>query len=109
MNYSTKVILLMNLLLASACGVLTTRPKQEMSYAQVAYLAAKEVQADSKAPVLFRKAEFYYLRAKSAYKRKYFNKALELANLSRSYSERAEYIAVQKQMADNLNSAVNPK
>lgn len=86
----------------TACGLATTRPKLEMSLAQSAFLAAKEAQADIKAPGLFRKAEYYYLKAKSAYKRKYFNKAQEFAILSKKYAERAEFVAVRKKALENL-------
>lgn len=89
-------------LILSACGLTTTRPKLEMSLAQVAFMAAKEVQADVKAPGLFRKAEYYYLKAKSSYKRKYFNKAEQYALLSKKYSERAEYVAIRKKTLENL-------
>lgn len=88
-----------NLLLCifiSACGLATTRPKIEMSYAQAAFMAAKESGADVHASSLYRKAEDYYLKAKSAYRRKYFNKAKEYALLSKKYSEQAEYSAVRK-------------
>lgn len=84
------------------CGLTTTRPKMDMSLAQVAFMAAKESQADVKAPGLFRKAEYYYLKAKSAYRRKYFNKAQQYAILSKKYSERAEYIAIRKKTLENL-------
>ncbi len=67
-----------------------------MSLAQAAFMAAKESQADLHAPNLYRKAEDYYLKAKSAYRRKYFNKAKEYAILSKKYSEQAEYSAVRK-------------
>jgi len=80
----------------SACGLTTTRPKIEMSYAQAAFMAAKESGADVHASSLFRKAEDYYLKAKSAYRRKYFNKAKEFALLSKKFSEQAEYSAVRK-------------
>ena len=90
------------LLLLSACGLATTRPKLEMSMAQVAFMAAKESQADIKAPGLYRKAEYYYLKAKSSYKRKYFNKAQQYALLSKKYSERAEYVAIRKKTLENL-------
>lgn len=86
----------------SACGLTTTRPKLEMAMAQSAIMAAKEAGADTKASQLYRKAEYYYLRAKSNYKRKYFNKALEFALLSKKYSERAEYIAIRKKTLENL-------
>ncbi len=67
-----------------------------MSLAQAAFLAAKESGADVKSPNLFRQAEDYYLKAKSAYRRKYFNKAQEYALLSKKYSEQAEYDAERK-------------
>jgi hypothetical protein len=90
------------LVFLSACGLTTTRPKLEMSLAQVAFLAAKEAQADIKAPGLYRKAEYYYLKAKSSYKRKYFNKAEQYALLSKKYSERAEYVAIRKKALENI-------
>jgi len=96
------LILLSVLFLITACGLATTRPKLEMSMAQVAFMAAKEAQADIKAPGLYRKAEYYYLRAKSSYKRKYFNKAQQYALLSKKYSERAEYVAIRKKTLENL-------
>jgi hypothetical protein len=89
-------------LILTACGLTTTRPKLEMSLAQVAFMAAKEAQADVKAPGLFRKAEYYYLKAKSSYKRKYFNKAQQYALLSKKYSEKAEYVAIRKKTLENL-------
>jgi len=83
-------------LILCACGLTTTRPKIEMSLAQAAFMAAKESGADVHASSLFRKAEDFYLKAKSAYRRKYFNKAKEYAILSKKYSEQAEYSAVRK-------------
>ena len=79
-----------------ACGLTTTRPKVEMSLSQAAFLAAKEAGADVHASSLFRKAEDYYLKAKSAYRRKYFNKAKEYALLSKQFSEQAEFAAQRK-------------
>lgn len=91
-----RLFLLSVLLLLGACGLATTRPKVEMSLAQAAFLAAKEAGADIHASNTFRKAEDFYLKAKSAYRRKYFNKAQEYALLSKKYSEQAEYQAVRK-------------
>lgn len=85
------------LFLLWGCGLVTTRPKEEMSFAQSAFLAAKESKADVKSPQLYRKAEILYLKAKSAYKRKYFNKAKEYALESQKYSEQAEFDAEKKQ------------
>ncbi|MEA9357196.1 DUF4398 domain-containing protein [Bacteriovorax sp. PP10] len=97
-----KIFLIFIVLFVSACGLTTTRPKLEMSMAQTAFMAAKEAQADIKAPGLYRKAEYYYLKAKSSYKRKYFNKAQQYALLSKKYSERAEYVAIRKKTLENL-------
>ena len=80
----------------TACGLTTTRPKIEMSLAQAAFMAAKESGADVHASSLFRKAEDYYLKAKSSYRRKYFNKAQEYAILSKKFSEQAEYQSIRK-------------
>jgi hypothetical protein len=93
---------LLLLVLISACGLTASRPKLEMSMAQAAFMAAKNAQADIKAPGLFRKAEYYYLKAKSSYKRKYFNKAQQFALLSKKYSERAEYVAIRKKTLEAL-------
>lgn len=88
------------ILLLSACGLATTRPKLEMSYAQAAFLAAKQAKADVYASNLFRKAEIYYLKAKSAYRRKYFNKAKSYAELCKKFSEQAEYESIKKTVLD---------
>lgn len=84
------------LFLFISCGLTTTRPKLEMSYAQAAFLAAKEAKADLHASALFRKAEIYYLKAKSAYRRKYFNKAKSYATLCQKFAEQAEFSAKKK-------------
>lgn len=91
-----KLLLLNFLIIFGSCGIATTRPKVEMSLAQAAFMAAKESGADVHAPNLFRKAEDFYLKAKSAYRRKYFNKAQEYALQSKMYSEQAEYQAKRK-------------
>ena len=88
--------------LLGSCGIATTRPKLEMSLAASAFIAAKKVDAHTKASSLFRKAEFYYLKAKSSYKRKYFNKAKQYAILSKKFSERAEYVSIKKAALENL-------
>jgi hypothetical protein len=85
-----------------SCGLAATRPKLEMSLAQSSFLAAQKSNAQTLAPGLFRKAEFYYLKAKSAYRRKYFNKAKQYAILSKKFSERAEYVAERKKALENL-------
>jgi hypothetical protein len=84
-----------------SCGLVATRPKLEMSLAQAAFIAAKESNAEEKSPSLFRKAEVYYLKAKSAYKKKFFKKALEYAILSKQFSEKAEYDAIRIKVLEN--------
>lgn len=91
-----RFLLLLALFILGSCGLATTRPKIEMSLAQAAFLAAKEAGADVHAANTFRKAEDYYLKAKSAYRRKYFNKAKEYALFSKKFSEQAEYQAIRK-------------
>lgn len=91
-----RLVLLVSLLILGACGFATTRPKVEMTLAQVAFIAAKEAGADIHAPNLYRQAEDNYLKAKSAYRRKYFNKAKEYAVASQKFSEQAEYAANRK-------------
>ncbi len=92
----TRHVLFFSLFLLGACGLTTTRPKVEMSLAQAAFMAAKEAGADTHSPTLYRKAEVAYLKAKSAYRRKYFNKAQEYAVVSRRFAEKAEYEARRK-------------
>ncbi|MBY0515987.1 MAG: DUF4398 domain-containing protein [Bacteriovoracaceae bacterium] len=75
-----------------------------MSLAQAAFMAAKEAGADTQSPTLYRKAEVYYLKAKSAYRRKYFNKAEQYATLSKKFSEKAEYEAVRKKALEGNNT-----
>lgn len=68
--------------------------------AQQAFVSAQESNAQKLAPGLYRKAEIYYLRAKSSYRRKYFNKAKQYAILSKEFSEKAEWVAVRKDTLD---------
>lgn len=91
-------LILAILMVSTACGLTATRPKLEMSLAQAAFMAAKEAKADEHAAPLYRKAEIYYLRAKSAYKRKYFNKAQAYAELSQKFSEQAEFEATKHRL-----------
>ena len=96
-----KYLFLLGLFLYS-CGLTTVRPKDSMSLSQVAFLAAQDVNGQALAPKWYRKAEFYYLRAKAAYRRKSFNKAKQYADLSRRYSEHAEFVALRKKTLQSL-------
>jgi hypothetical protein len=95
-------IILSLIFVLSACGIATTRPKLEMHMAQSAFMAAKDADAEKHSPRLYRKAEYYYLKAKSSYRRKYFNKAKQYAIASKSYAEKAEYVAIRKKALENL-------
>ena len=90
------------LVFAQGCALTVSRPKMEMSMAAAAFLAAKKAKAQIQSPNFYRKAEFYYLKAKSSYKRKYFNQAKHYAILSKEFSEKAEFIAIRNAMLDNL-------
>ena len=84
------------LLFLGSCGITATRPKLEISLAAAAFSAARKANAQTLAPGLYRKAEFYYLKAKSTYRRKYFNKAKQYAIISKSFAEKAEFVAIRK-------------
>ena len=84
------------------CGLATVRPKLEMKFAQVAFFAAKKAGAQNLAPGYFRKAEIYYLKAKSNYRRKFFNKAKQYAIISKKFSEKAEFNAYKKKTLENI-------
>ncbi|MFW5887813.1 MAG: DUF4398 domain-containing protein [Bacteriovoracia bacterium] len=83
-------------ILLTSCGLATTRPELEMSLAAAAFMAAREAKADVMSPNLYRKAEVLFLKAKSSYRKKYFNKAKEYAILSKRYAEKAEFKAIRK-------------
>ena len=68
-----------------------------MSLAQAAFIAAKEANAAQFSPALYRKAEVSYLKAKSAYKKKFFDKAKRFAKASIYYAERAEFKSLKRQ------------
>lgn len=89
-------------ILLTGCGLTTARPKLEMTFAQVAFIAAKDAGAQNLAPTLYRKAEYYYLKAKSSYRRKFFNKAKKYAELSKKFAERAEFKSQKKKALDNI-------
>ena len=89
-------ILLLLAFLGGGCSFAVTRPKLEMSLAASALMAAKEADASQWTPSLYKKAEYYYLKAKSAYRRKYFNKAKQYAKLATNYSEKAEFVSAIK-------------
>jgi len=97
MNFKSLNVCLISIIFLASCGLATTRPKLEMSLAQSAFWAAKKAKAAKLTPQLFHKAEYYYLKAMTAYKQKNFNKAKQYATLSQKFSERAEYKAKRQE------------
>ncbi len=91
-----RIALFITLCFLMACGLLETRPKLEMTFAATAFMAAKDVEASRLAPNYFQKAEYYFLKAKSLYKKKFFNKAKQYALRSQALSEKAEEISIRK-------------
>lgn len=77
------------------CSLLATRPVQEMSDTTAALRAAKEVQADTLAPELYRKANELFLKARKEYKYKNFYLANDYAEQARALAEQAEFEAIR--------------
>jgi len=75
----------------SGCALFVGRPVQELSYAAAAIRAAKEVQADTLAPEVFRQANEWFFKAKREYKFKNFKLAREYIEKARTYAEQAEF------------------
>lgn len=80
----------------AACSIATTRPVQEMSYADSALRAARDLHADSLSAELFRAATEVYSNAKREYRLKNFDTARKYALKSMRLSERAEFDAYLK-------------
>ena len=93
---SGNVLIIFLLLLSTGCGLVATRPKLEMTLAATAFLAARKANAHTLASDQYRRAEFYYLKAKAFYRKKFFSKAKQFAVLSREFAEKAEYNALRR-------------
>jgi len=65
-----------------------------MSDAQAALRAAREVQADTLAPELFRQASEWHLKARNEYQLKNFDLAKRYADRARRHAEDAELNAL---------------
>jgi hypothetical protein len=81
----------LSLIPIAGCSIFASRPVQEMSYTSAAIRAAKEVQADTLAPELFRQANEWFFKAKHEYKFKNFKLAKEYTDKARHYAEQAEF------------------
>ncbi len=83
-------------ILASGCALFYGRPVQSMSDTAAAIKAAREVQADSLAPDLYREANEIFLKAKREYKFKNFKLAKDYADKARELAEKAEFESLRK-------------
>jgi hypothetical protein len=83
------------LMVFNQCALIATRPVQEMSYTAAAIRAAKEVQADTLAPELFRQSSEWFFKAKHEYKFKNFLLAKDYAKKARRFAEQAEFEALR--------------
>ena len=66
-----------------------------MSDTQASIRAAREVQADTLAPELFRQSNEWFLKARSEYKFKNFALTQEYAAKARRFAEQAEFEAIR--------------
>jgi hypothetical protein len=82
-------------LTVASCALTATRPVQEMSDTSAAIRAAKEVQADTLAPELYRQANEWFFKARKEYKFKNFSFADEFAKRARKFAEQAEFEAIK--------------
>ena len=87
--------LLLSTLTGSGCTLVATRPVQLMSDTSSAIKAAKEVQADTLSPELYRQANEWFFRAKREYKYKNFYLTQEYAETAKRFAEQAEYDALR--------------
>lgn len=88
-------LLALGIILSVGCSIFATRPVQEMSYSLAAIKAAKEVQADTYTPELFRLSNEWFFRAKNEYKFKNFKLAKEYAEKARHLAEQAEFESIR--------------
>ncbi|MGE4231882.1 MAG: hypothetical protein AB7F43_01000 [Bacteriovoracia bacterium] len=77
----------------ASCALTSTRPIQELSNADAALRAAKDVNADSLSPDLYRAANENYFKAKREYRLKSFEAARRFALRATRLAEEAEFEA----------------
>lgn len=85
----------MGLVAFLGCSVFATRPVQLMSDTASALRAAKEVQADTLSPDLFRQANEWFVKARNEYKFKNFALAEQYAKKAKRYAEDAEFDSIR--------------
>lgn len=98
-TFYSKVFFCCIALATSSCAITEGRPVQELSNTAAAIRAAREVQADSKAPELYRQANEWFFKARQEYKLKNFKEARQYAEKARKFAEDAEF--------DSLNAGAH--
>jgi hypothetical protein len=91
----SRILALATVAAAAGCSMLATRPVQEMSDTAAAIRAAREVQADTLAPELYRQSNEWFFKAKHEYKLKNFSLAASYADKARTFAEDAEFEAIR--------------
>lgn len=92
-RYSFTAILILETLTSGGCSLTATRPVQEMANADIAIKAAKDLNADSLVPELFRGAQDNFFKAKRDYRLKNFENARNYALRATRLAETAEFEA----------------
>ncbi|MBC7693613.1 MAG: DUF4398 domain-containing protein [Methylotenera sp.] len=90
----TVMILALWMTLAS-CSLAVVRPQQDMSDTSAAIKAAREVNAETLSPDLYRQANEAFFRARNEYRLKNFDLAKSYAAKARGFAERAEFESMQ--------------
>jgi hypothetical protein len=109
LNWRTKITLaLVAISLGSACSIFATRPVQDMSDTAAALRGAREVQADTLAPELYREATEYWLKARREYKFKNFDFAQKYAQKARVLAEQAEFEALRNASGNRVENIPDP-
>lgn len=75
------------------CACASSRPVQQMSYAEAAFQAATIANAEASQGIIYQLAKDALLRARAAYRLKDFKNARTLATRCRRLSEEAEWKA----------------
>lgn len=88
--------LLASPLFFASCAIFTTRPVQELSDATAALKAAREAQAETLSPDLYRQANEWFGKAKREYKFKNFKEAKEYIETAKKLAEQAEFESIRQ-------------
>jgi|GEM_PF-798260 len=108
-RFAFQALGLSSLFILQGCAIFTTRPVQLMSDSSAALRAARDAQADTLAPDVFRQASGWFFRARNEYKIKNFDLAEAYALKARKYAEQAEFNAIRAANASGgADSALPP-